>query len=56
MSARYESQIRGKIVADEVHIGQGVIVEEGVLITRKRGLHAKWYWAISALSVAKPGS
>jgi len=37
MGNRYESQIRGKIIADDVLIGQGVVVEEGVLITGKGG-------------------
>ena len=37
MEANHPSQIKGKINADEVCIGKGVIVEEGVLITGKEG-------------------
>ncbi|MBW3244186.1 hypothetical protein KUV57_16080 [Epibacterium sp. DP7N7-1] len=34
---KFPSKISGKIDADEIHIGQGVIMEEGALITGKTG-------------------
>lgn len=37
MSVKYESQIEGTINADHVQIGQGVVVEEGVVIKGKDG-------------------
>lgn len=37
VSTRHESNIQGTINADEVHIGQGVVIEEGVLITGEGG-------------------
>lgn len=38
MSEKYlEPAIRGRIVADEIVIGKGVVVEEGVVITGKEG-------------------
>ena len=37
MSVIYEPKIEGRINAEEVHIGKGVVIEEGVLITGKTG-------------------
>jgi acetyltransferase-like isoleucine patch superfamily enzyme len=37
VSVIYESKIEGKINADEIQIGKGVVVEKGVLITGKEG-------------------
>jgi len=37
MSGDYESEIEGEIHADEAHIGKGVVVEEGVLISGRTG-------------------
>lgn len=39
----FPSKILGKIEADEIHIGQGVIVEEGVVISGKDGPCRKVY-------------
>lgn len=37
MSVNYEPQIEGRINADQIQIGQGVVIEEGVVITGKDG-------------------
>ena len=37
MSILYDSRMEGIINADEVHIGKGVVIEEGVLITDRTG-------------------
>ncbi len=37
MSLNYDSNIQGTINADELYIGKGVVVEEGVLITGPKG-------------------
>lgn len=37
MSINYDPIIEGRIEADEVHIGKGVVIQEGVLITGKGG-------------------
>ena len=37
MGVTYESRIEGTINADELYIGNGVVIEEGVLITGKGG-------------------